>query len=73
VSVKFVGAKGCESERLARICSELEGKWLDEVDLDALREMGRRDDRCCGCPEEAARKIGAIREVLLPEQAAGPS
>jgi hypothetical protein len=66
-SVRFVGAEGCASDDLAEIVAAIEGKWLDEVDVEALGRMECRGERCRGCPREAARMISAIREVLLPQ------
>jgi len=67
VSVRFVGADGCASDDLAEIVAAIEGRWLDEVDVEALRRMECRGERCRGCPQEAAEMISAIREVLLPQ------
>ncbi len=66
-SVRFVGAEGCASDDLAAIAAAIEGRWLDEVDVEALGRMECRGERCRGCPQEAAEVISAIREVLLPE------
>jgi len=66
-SVRFVGANGCASEELAAIVEAIEGKWLDEVDLDSLKSMRCEGGRCGGCSGEAAKMISAIREVLLPK------
>jgi len=66
-SVRFVGTDGCASEELATIVEALEGKWLDEVDVDSLQRIQCGDGRCRGCSGEAAKMISAIREVLLPK------
>ena len=67
VSVRFVGLEGCPSNDLSEIVAALEGKWLDEVDVEALKRMECGGGRSCGCPQEAARMISDIREVLLQE------
>lgn len=67
VSVRFVGMEGCPTNDLVEIVAALEGKWLDEVDVETLGRMDCKGGRCRGCPQEAAKMINAIREVLLPE------
>jgi len=66
-SVRFVGADGCASEELAAIVEALEGRWLDEVDIDSLKRIRCGEGRCGDCSTEAAKMISAIQEVLLPE------
>jgi hypothetical protein len=64
VSVKFVGAEGCAAEELHGLAAMLQGKWLDEVDVEALAGMPCRGGRDCGCPQEVARMVAEIRETL---------
>ena len=68
VSVRFVGAEGCPSDDLEEIAMMLKGKWLDEVDVEALKRMECRGGRCCGCPQEVAKMVADIQQILLPEQ-----
>ena len=42
VSVRFVGEEGCHSDDLEEIAMMLKGKWLDEVDVEALKGMACR-------------------------------
>ena len=67
VSVKFVGSEGCPSDDLEEIAMMLKGKWLDEVDVEALRKMECRGRRSCGCPQEVAKMVADIQQILLPE------
>ena len=64
-SVKFVGENGCSSPELARMAAMLEGKWLDEIDVDAITRLECRQGRALGCPREIAKMVLEIREVLL--------
>ena len=41
-SVRFVGEEGCHSDDLEEIAMMLKGKWLDEVDVEALKGMACR-------------------------------
>jgi len=65
-SVRFVGANGCAPKDLAAIIEALEGKWLDEVDVDSLKRVRCGSGRCGGCSRVVAKMISDIREVLLP-------
>ena len=64
-SVRFVGSKGCASDDLAEIVSMLEGKWLDQIDTNALETIECRDGRCVGCPQEVAREIRDLQDTFL--------
>ena len=64
VTVKFVGEAGCADDELRELAAMLEGKWLDEVNVDALTRMPCRSGRACGCPQEVARMVTEIREAL---------
>jgi len=64
VSVKFVGADGCAENELHELAAVLEGKWLDEVNVDVLADMPCKGGRACGCPQEVARMVAEIREAL---------
>ena len=68
VSVRFVGEEGCHSDDLEEIAMMLKGKWLDEVDVEALKRMECMDGRSCGCPQEVAKMVADIQRILLPEQ-----
>jgi hypothetical protein len=72
VSVRFVGEKGCPAGDLEEIAAMLEGKWLDEVDLAALKKMQCRGGRSRGCPQEVARMVEDVRRIVLPQQRPGP-
>ena len=71
VSVRFVGAEGCAPDELEEIAGMLRGKWLHEVDVEALRRMECRGGRSCGCPREVAKMVAEIRQILLPGGSAG--
>ena len=65
VSVRFVGAEGCRSDELEEVAAMLRGKWLDEVDVEALSRMACRGGRSCGCPQEVVKMVVEIKQMLL--------
>lgn len=63
-SVKVEGAPGCQTGALERIVKELEGRYLDEIDLARIESLSCEHAR--GCPREIAQMIREIKELLLP-------
>ena len=68
VSVKFVGTAGCPADDLEEVAAMLRGKWLDEIDIEALSHMACRDGREGGCPQEVAKMVADIQQALLTVQ-----
>lgn len=65
-SVHFIGGDGCDNAHLTSLVSLIEGKWLDELDLDATRMQECRQGRAAGGPDEVARIITEVK-ALLPD------
>lgn len=72
-SVRFEGIKGCPAGDLADMVAMIEGQYLEEVDVASLNKMRCRGNKGCGCPQEVARMVLDIQEILLAEQQSPPT
>jgi hypothetical protein len=62
-SVTMERVVDCQGGSLAEIIEDLEGKFLDEVDLGHLEGLACKN--AVGCPREIAQMVRDIRELLV--------
>lgn len=67
-SVWFRGANGHRPDDLAEIVQMLEGRWLDEIDTEALKSVQCRSHHSRDCLQEVAEIVADMQEMLLPER-----
>ena len=67
-SVWFRGANGRCPDDLAEIAQMLEGRWLDEIDIETLKSMQSQSNLSRRCLHEVAEVVADIQEMLLEER-----
>ena len=67
-SVRFEGDQGCLAEDLTDMTEMVDGRYLDEVDVASLKNMKCKGNRICGCPQEVAKMVLEVRDILLTER-----